>query len=121
MHWPSSTHRPEFQAMTFLTVTATGQVTFRKEVLQHLGIQPGDKIELQLLPNGQRLLKAARSTGTIADFIGLLEGRKRQGGDDRVNRRRHSAGLGRQSMRIAGYTHIRVQAESPRRSGSGQH
>ncbi|WP_144430426.1 MULTISPECIES: AbrB/MazE/SpoVT family DNA-binding domain-containing protein, partial [Pseudomonas syringae group] len=32
--------------MTTLTVTARGQVTFRKDVLQHLGIRLGDKIEL---------------------------------------------------------------------------
>ena len=32
--------------MTTLTVTARGQVTFRKDVLQHLGIKPGEKIEL---------------------------------------------------------------------------
>lgn len=61
--------------MTILTVTARGQVTFRKDVLQHLGIQVGDKIELDLLPDGRGLLKAAKSTGTIKDFVGLLAGR----------------------------------------------
>lgn len=61
--------------MTTLTVTARGQVTLRKEVLQHLGIQPGDKIELDLLPEGRGLLKAARPTGTINRFVGLLAGR----------------------------------------------
>lgn len=61
--------------MTLLTVTARGQVTFRREVLQHLGIKPGDKIELDLLPEGRGLLKAARPTGTIEDFVGLLAGR----------------------------------------------
>lgn len=44
--------------MTTLTVTARG--TFRKEVLQHLGIKPGDKIELDLLPYGRADLKASR-------------------------------------------------------------
>ncbi|EGD19854.1 hypothetical protein XGA_1498, partial [Xanthomonas hortorum ATCC 19865] len=44
--------------MTTLTVTARGQVTFRKDVLQHLGIRPGDKIELNLLPDGRGVLKA---------------------------------------------------------------
>ena len=39
--------------MATLTVTSRGQVTFRKEVLQHLGVKPGDKIELQLLPEVQ--------------------------------------------------------------------
>lgn len=61
--------------MTTLTVTARGQVTFRKEVLQHLGIKPGEKIELDLLPDGRGVLRAARPTGTIKDFVGLLAGR----------------------------------------------
>lgn len=61
--------------MAQLTVTARGQVTFKKEVLQHLGISPGEKIELDLLPGGRGMLKAARQTGTIADFVGLLAGR----------------------------------------------
>ncbi|MGZ0369212.1 AbrB/MazE/SpoVT family DNA-binding domain-containing protein [Citrobacter freundii] len=61
--------------MTTLTVTARGQVTFRKDVLQHLGIRPGDKIELDLLPDGRGVLKAARPAGTIASFVGLLAGK----------------------------------------------
>ena len=61
--------------MATLTVTARGQVTFRKEVLQHLGIKPGEKIELDLLPDGRGVLKAARPSGTIKDFVGLLTGR----------------------------------------------
>lgn len=61
--------------MAILTVTARGQVTFRKDVLQHLGIKPGDKIELDLLPDGRGMLKAARPAGTISDFVGLLAGR----------------------------------------------
>ena len=60
--------------MTILTVTARGQVTFRKDVLQHLGIKPGEKIELDLLPDGRGLLRAARPSGTIEGFIGLLAG-----------------------------------------------
>lgn len=64
--------------MTTLTVTARGQVTFRKEVLQHLGIKPGEKIELDLLPDGRGLLKAARPGGTIDGFVGLLAGRTRK-------------------------------------------
>jgi bifunctional DNA-binding transcriptional regulator/antitoxin component of YhaV-PrlF toxin-antitoxin module len=61
--------------MATLTVTARGQVTFRKEVLQHLGIEPGDKIELDLVPNGRGILKAARPAGTIDGFVGLLAGK----------------------------------------------
>ena len=61
--------------MTTLTVTARGQVTFRKEVLQHLGIRPGEQIELDLLPDGRGVIRAARPAGSIGDFIGLLSGR----------------------------------------------
>ncbi len=64
--------------MAKLTVTARGQVTFRKEVLQHLGIGPGEKIELELLPGGRGMLKAARPSGTIDGFVGLLAGRTRK-------------------------------------------
>jgi bifunctional DNA-binding transcriptional regulator/antitoxin component of YhaV-PrlF toxin-antitoxin module len=61
--------------MTILTVTTRGQVTFRKDVLQHLGIKPGDKIELDLLPDGRASLKAVPSEGSIHDFFGLLAGK----------------------------------------------
>ena len=64
--------------MATLTVTARGQVTFRKDVLQHLGIKPGEKIELDLLPDGRGMLRAARPTGTIEGFFGLLAGRTRK-------------------------------------------
>jgi bifunctional DNA-binding transcriptional regulator/antitoxin component of YhaV-PrlF toxin-antitoxin module len=58
--------------MTTLTVTARGQVTFRKDVLQHLGIRPGQKIELDKLPDGRVSLRAARPAGVIDDFLGVL-------------------------------------------------
>jgi antitoxin PrlF len=61
--------------MTILTVTTRGQVTFRKDVLRHLGIRPGERIELDKLPDGRIALKAARPAGTIDGFIGLLAGK----------------------------------------------
>lgn len=62
--------------MAILTVTARGQVTLKKDVLQHLGIKPGDKIEIDLLPDSKGMLKAAQlPTGSIDSFIGLLAGR----------------------------------------------
>jgi len=68
----------ENRPMTKLTVTARGQVTFRKNVLQHLGIKPGEKIELDLLPEGRAMLKSAQPSGTIDDFIGLLAGKTKK-------------------------------------------
>ena len=61
--------------MTTLSVTARGQVTFRKEVLQHLGIKPGDRIEIDLLPDGRAELKAAAQKGSIRELAGLLKGK----------------------------------------------
>src|SRR5260370_31613191 len=68
----------EVQAMTTLTVTARGQVTFRKKVLQHLGIKPGEKIALDLLPDGRGMIRAARPTGRIQDFFGVLAGKTKK-------------------------------------------
>jgi len=64
--------------MTTLTVTARGQVTFRKDVLQHLGIRPGEKIELEKLPDGRVMLKASQPTGAIEGFLGLLAGKTKK-------------------------------------------
>ena len=64
--------------MTILTVTTRGQVTFRKRVMQHLGIKPGGKIELDLLPDGRGVIRAARPHGKVDAFIGLLAGRTKK-------------------------------------------
>jgi AbrB family looped-hinge helix DNA binding protein len=61
--------------MSTLTVTARGQVTLRKEVLQHLGIKPGEKIELDLLPDGRAELRAVRSKGSFLALRGILKGK----------------------------------------------
>jgi len=61
--------------MTTLSVTTRGQVTFRKDVLKHLGIQPGDKIRLDLLPDGRAELKADRGQGSWRELQGLFKGK----------------------------------------------
>ena len=64
--------------MATLTVTSRGQVTFRKDVLQHLGIGPGEKIALDKLPGGRIALKAERPCGKIDGFLGLLSKKTRK-------------------------------------------
>jgi len=59
--------------MSTLTITARGQVTFRREVLQHLGIRPGEKIDLDLLPDGKAELKAAQPKGSFRQLRGILK------------------------------------------------
>ena len=60
-----------------LTVTTKGQVTLRKELLAHLGVEPGQRIDVEVLPGGRLELHAEQATGTINGFIGLLAGRSK--------------------------------------------
>lgn len=62
--------------MTTLKVTAKGQVTLRKDILEHLGVDPGDQISVEKLPDGRIEVRAAPA-GSIAAVFGLL---KREGG-----------------------------------------
>jgi AbrB family looped-hinge helix DNA binding protein len=59
--------------MNTLTVTAKGQVTLRKDLLNHLGINPGEKITVEKLPDGRIEVRAARPTGRISDAFGFLK------------------------------------------------
>ncbi len=59
--------------MSTLTVTAKGQVTFRKDVLKHLGVHPGEKITVDKLPDGRIEVRAARPTGRISDVFDFLK------------------------------------------------
>lgn len=58
--------------MGALKLTAKGQITIRKEVLAHLGLGPGDRVEVDLLPGGEVLLRSAPK-GRISDVFGRLE------------------------------------------------
>ena len=54
-----------------LTVTAKGQITLRKEVLAHLGVRPGDRLDVDLLADGRMQLRPKRGTSVAAVF-GML-------------------------------------------------
>ena len=62
--------------MTTLTITAKGQVTLKQELLNHLGVSPGEKVEADKLPDGRIVVRAAGQDGRIADFIGCLSQRR---------------------------------------------
>jgi bifunctional DNA-binding transcriptional regulator/antitoxin component of YhaV-PrlF toxin-antitoxin module len=59
--------------MGTLTVTAKGQVTLRKDVLAHLGVAPGGRIIVDMLPGGRIEVRAARPAGEISDVFNLLK------------------------------------------------
>ncbi len=54
-----------------LALTAKGRLTLRREVREHLGARPGDKVEVDLLPNGRIQLKA-KKTVPISDVFGMM-------------------------------------------------
>jgi acylphosphatase len=55
-----------------LTVTAKGQVTLRRAVLDHLGVAPGAKISVSLLEDGRVELIAAAARDDIKSLRGAL-------------------------------------------------
>jgi len=59
--------------MTTLTVTAKGQVTLRKDLLEHLGVQPGERIAVDKLPDGRIEIKAVPPSSKISDVFDLLK------------------------------------------------
>ena len=62
---------PDRAPATVQTLASNQRVGWISEVPR----RPGEKIELDLLPDGRGVLKAARPTATIAGFVGLLAGR----------------------------------------------
>lgn len=75
---PASREKKYYIAsMAQLTITARGQVTFKRDLLKHLGVKPGEKIDVVLLPNGRAELKAAKPARSIESFVGLLKGKSK--------------------------------------------
>jgi AbrB family looped-hinge helix DNA binding protein len=58
--------------MPTLTVTAKGQITLRQELLRHLNVAPGQKVEVDKLPDGRLTVRPAPRKGSIAAFSGSL-------------------------------------------------
>ncbi|HTG22959.1 MAG TPA: AbrB/MazE/SpoVT family DNA-binding domain-containing protein [Reyranella sp.] len=59
--------------MSTLTVTAKGQITLRRDLLKHLGVQPGEKIAVDKLPDGRIEMKAVQPSGKISDVFDFLK------------------------------------------------
>lgn len=56
-----------------LTVTAKGQVTLRKAVLEHLAVGPGDRLEVSLLADGRVELRPAGARPPLSRLRGVLK------------------------------------------------
>jgi len=59
--------------MGTLTITAKGQVTFRKDLLNHLGVKPGETVTVNKLPDGAIEVRPAQPKGKISDVFNSLK------------------------------------------------
>jgi bifunctional DNA-binding transcriptional regulator/antitoxin component of YhaV-PrlF toxin-antitoxin module len=62
-----------------LKIASKGQVTFRKAILDQLGVRPGDKITVELVAPGRVVVRPAQPAAKLEGFIGLPRGN--QGGN----------------------------------------
>ena len=58
--------------MATLTVTAKGQITLKQELLRHMNVSPGQKVGVDMLPDGRLLVRPVTQKGSIAEFSGCL-------------------------------------------------
>ena len=56
-----------------LKITSKGQVTFPGEMLDQLGVRPGDRITVELLAPGRLELRPAQPKAKLDRFVGSLK------------------------------------------------
>lgn len=66
------TTKPASPGRRTLTVTAKGQVTLRQAVRTHMGVAPGDRVEVDLLPGGRVELRPSGRRRPLSDLRGAL-------------------------------------------------
>jgi len=59
--------------MIELSVTAKGQITIRKALLEGLGVRPGEKLQVDVRPDGGLVIPPVRRTGKFSDLVGSLK------------------------------------------------
>ena len=56
-----------------LKITSKGQVTLRRELLDELGVGPGDRIVVEPVAPGRVEIRRAERPGGLAAFVGRLK------------------------------------------------
>src|SRR5258708_26106820 len=87
-----------------------GEITLRKDLLKHLGVQPGEKIAVERLPDDRIEVKAARPTGKISNAFGFLKRKNGRSLSIKEMNKIAARGLGRQAMKVAADTDVLVRA-----------
>ena len=62
--------------MATATLTSKGQTTIPREVREGLKLEPGDRLQFTMLPNGTVLMRAKKRT--VAALAGLLHDPRRK-------------------------------------------
>lgn len=62
----------EYYPMATLKVTAKGQVTLNKDLLRHLGIGPGDHIDVHPQPGNVVEMRPKKAGKSIESVFGIL-------------------------------------------------
>ena len=96
--------------MSTLTVTSKGQVTLRKDVLDHLGVQPGQRISVDKLPDGRVVVSAEHASEPISAVFNLLKRDNRPALSIDDMNDRGCKRVGRQAMKITADTNVLVRA-----------
>ena len=62
--------------MTILAISPTGNIHLEQDLLAHLGICQGQKIDVEKLPNGELKIRAVAVApkGSIENIIGMHKG-----------------------------------------------
>ena len=59
--------------MTELTITAKGQITIRKALLEGLGARPGDRLQVEVRPDGGLVIPPVKKRrGALSDLAGSM-------------------------------------------------
>ncbi len=58
--------------MTIVTVNPQGQIIVDEDVVKQLGVKPGDRVELHVLPGGKAEIGTSEKTLTFRDVKGML-------------------------------------------------
>lgn len=58
--------------MVRLKITAKGQITLRKDIREHMGVEIGDEVDVSLEERGEIAMRAARKRHTKQELFGMF-------------------------------------------------
>ncbi|MDR0563528.1 MAG: AbrB/MazE/SpoVT family DNA-binding domain-containing protein [Azoarcus sp.] len=58
---------------TAMTLTAKGQFTFNKSLMEHLGVKPGEKVIIKKQPDGTLKIEAEKKQIDLLSLAGSLK------------------------------------------------